>query len=91
MFFFLSSIILILRLSTYLIFPTVPLPQWAEAQHFLETCFTFDSLGGGQQQMVLRQNVSYDVYGTFCMESEEETQKTYPNMSCNSDQMFYSG
>lgn len=69
---------------------SISLPPWEEAQHLLETCLTFDSLGGGQQQMVLRQNVSYDVYGTFCMESEEKTQKTYPNMSCNSDQMFYS-
>ena len=35
--------------------------------------------------MVLWQNVSDDVYGTFCMESEGQTQTADPNMSCNSD------
>lgn len=34
-------------------------------------CFnlTFHPLGRGQQQMVFRENMSYDVYGTFCVES----------------------
>lgn len=35
--------------------------------------------------MVLRQNVSYDVYGTLCMESEERTHKTESNRSRTSD------
>lgn len=29
--------------------------------------------------MVLRQNVSYDVYGTFCVESGKQTQSTDQN------------
>lgn len=53
----------------------VPSTHWAAAQHLQETCLTFDSFGRGQQQMVLRQNVSYDVYGTFCVESEGHTQQ----------------
>lgn len=32
---------------------------------------TFDPLGGSQQEMVLRQNVSNDVYGTFCVKTEQ--------------------
>lgn len=35
---------------------------------------TFDPLRGGQQQVVLRQNVSDDVYGTFCVEPGERRQ-----------------
>lgn len=34
--------------------------------------------------MVLRQNVSYDVYGTFCMESEGTNTAADPNMSRDS-------
>lgn len=78
----------------YLIFPTGPSTQWAEAQHLQETCLTFHSLGGGQQQMVLRQNVSYDVYGTFCMESEGQTQQltqTYHATQTWLETVFHSG
>ena len=34
---------------------------------------TFHPLGGGQQQMVLWENVSYDVYGTFCVKSKHNS------------------
>lgn len=37
----------------------------------LKNNFTFDSLGGSQQEVVLRQNVSNDVYGTFCVKTEQ--------------------
>lgn len=50
-------------------------PPQSEQRPRISLNLTFDSLGGGQQQMVLRQNVSYDVYGTFCMESEGQTQQ----------------
>lgn len=44
--------------------------------------------------MVLRQNVSYDVYGTFCMESEGQTQQLTQTSHATQtwqEELFYSG
>lgn len=41
---------------------------------FRSVSLTFHPLGRGQQQMVFRENMSYDVYGTFCMESTSKNQ-----------------
>lgn len=42
---------------------------------FQSASLTFHPLGRGQQQMVFRENVSYDVYGTFCVESKSQSMK----------------
>lgn len=41
---------------------------------FQSANLTFHPLGRGQKQMVFRENVSYDVYGTFCVESKSKIQ-----------------
>lgn len=48
--------------------------QGAYESRTVRQIHTFHPFGRGQQQMVLGENVSYDVYGTFCVESESSAE-----------------
>lgn len=61
---------LVFQHKILLVFCNVLFTQWAANP---EPCLTLDSLGGCQQKVILRQNMSNDVYGTFCVEPTGQT------------------